>query len=76
MQSLKGTAGTSGIYRVNTKGLQMFESQGGYIGSLQTTAGTVGGGQAVMTPLAVDPTLLFMSMALMTVEKKLDEIKD
>ena len=76
MQTLKGTAGTSGIYRVNTKGLQMFESQGGYIGSLQTTAGTVGGGQAVMTPLAVDPTLLFMSMALMTVEKKLDDIKD
>lgn len=76
MQTLKGTNGTSGIYRVNTKGLQMFESQGGYIGSLQSTSGTVGGGQAVMTPLAVDPTLLFMSMALMTVEKKLDDIKD
>lgn len=76
MQSLGGTNGTSGIYRVNTKGLTMFESQGGYIGALQNVNGTVGGGQAVMTPLQCDPTMLFMSMALMTVEKKLDDIKN
>lgn len=76
MQSLKGVKGTSGIYRVNTKGLEMFESQGGFIGSLQTAEGTVGGGQAIMKPLACDPTMMFMSMALMTIENKLDDIKN
>lgn len=76
MQSLGGKGGTSGLYRVNTKGLEMFESQGGYIGSLKTTNGTVGGGQAIMKPLECDPTMLFMSMALMTVETKLDDIKN
>lgn len=76
MQSLKGVEGTSGIYRVNTKGLKMFESQGGFIGSLQTTEGAVGGGQAIMKPLACDPTMMFMSMALMTIEKKLEDIKN
>ena len=75
MQSLEGKNGTSGIYRVNTKGLEMFQSQGGYIGSLKNTNGTVGGGQAIMTPLECDPTMMFMSMALMTIEKKLDDIK-
>lgn len=76
MQSLKGVEGTSGIYIVKTKGKKMFESQGGFIGSLQTTEGAVGGGQAIMKPLACDPTMMFMSMALMTIEKKLDDIKN
>lgn len=76
MQSLKGVEGTSGIYRVNTKGLKMFEAQGGFIGALQTTEGAVGGGQAIMKPLACDPTMIFTSMALMTIEKKLDDIKN
>lgn len=75
MQSLNGTAGTSGIYRVNTKGLEMFQTTGGYIGSLKNIDGTVGGGQAVMTPLNCDPNMMFMAMALMTIEKKLDDIK-
>lgn len=76
MQSLKRVEGTSGIYIVKTKGKKMFESQGGFIGSLQTTEGAVGGGQAIMKPLACDPTMMFMSMALMTIEKKLDDIKN
>lgn len=76
MQSLGGKNGTSGIYKVNAKGLEMFESQGGFIGSLKTTEGTVGGGQAVMTPLECDPTMMFMAMSLMTIEKKLDDIKN
>lgn len=75
MESLKCAEGTSGIYRVNTKGHKMFESQGGFIGSLQTTKGAVGGGQAIMKPLVCDPTMIFMSIALMTIEKKLDDIK-
>ena len=76
MQSLGGKTGTSGIYKVNTNGKEMFQIQGGYIGSLKASNGAVGGGQAVMTPLQCDPTMMFMAMALMTVEKKLDDIKD
>lgn len=68
----------SGIYHVNTKGLQMaqFKNQSGFLGSLMTDTGMVGGGQAVITPLACDPTMLFMAAALMNVEKKLDNLKE
>lgn len=75
MQSLGGKAGKSGIYRVNTNGMEMFKSRGGYIGALKAVDGGVGGGQAIIEPLACNPTMLFMSMALMTIENKLDEIK-
>ena len=75
MQSLGGKAGKSGIYRVNTNGMEMFKSRGGYIGALKAADGGVGGGQAIIEPLACNPTMLFMSMALMTIENKLDEIK-
>lgn len=75
MQKLGKKTGKSGIYRVNTKGMEMFESKGGYIGSLKAADGGVGGGQAIMEPLQCDPTMIFMSVALMTIENKLDEIK-
>lgn len=68
--------GGSGLYYVNTGGKQMFETVGGYIGSLKNASGGVGGGQARMTALACDPTLLFMAAALMSVEQKLDAIKE
>lgn len=73
-----GAAGGSGIYHVNTKGLQMFQSKqgAGFIGSLATEGGAVGGGQAVMTPLMCNPTMLFMAAALMNIEKKLDSIQE
>ena len=56
----------------------MFQMKGtnNFIGSLQTSAGMVGGGQAKMTPLACDPTMIFMAAALANVEKKLDAIQD
>lgn len=75
MQKLGEKTGKSGIYRVNTKGMEMFESKGGYIGSLKAADSSVGGGQAIMEPLQCDPTMIFMSVALMTIENKLDEIK-
>ena len=75
MQKLGKKTGKSGIYRVNTKGMEMFESKGGYIGSLKAADGGVVGGQAIMEPLQCDPTMIFMSVALMTIENKLDEIK-
>lgn len=71
-------AGGSGIYFVNTMGKQMFTTSGGteFIGSLKSATGMVGGGQARMTALACDPTMLFMAAALMNIEKKLEAIQE
>ena len=78
VQTAVSGAGGSGIYYVNTAGKTMFQMKGtnNFIGSLQTSAGMVGGGQAKMTPLACDPTMIFMAAALANVEKKLDSIQD
>ena len=78
VQTAVSGAGGSGIYYVNTAGKTMFKMKGtnNFIGSLQTQTGTVGAGQAQMTPLACDPTMLFMAAALANIEKKLDDIQD
>ena len=76
VSAIQSVGGESGLYYVNTGGKTMFTSQGKYIGSLKTASGSVGGGQARMTPIAIDPTLLFMSLALLTIENKLDGIKN
>lgn len=75
IQNLGGKTGRSGIYRVNTNGMEMFKSSGEYVGALKARDGGVGGGQARMEPLACNPTMLFMSITLLTIENKLDEIK-
>lgn len=76
VQSIISGAGGSGLYFVNTHGKEMFMKSGGkgFIGALKTAGGAVGGGQAEMLPLICDPTLLFMSAALMNIEKKLNDI--
>lgn len=76
IQTVVNGAGGSGIYYVNTKGMQMFNTAEGYIGSLKTATGTVGGGQARMTALPCDPTMLAMAAVLMNIEKKLDMIQE
>lgn len=78
VQTAVAGAGGSGIYYVNTAGKTMFQMKGtnNFIGSLQTATGTVGGGQAQISPLACDPTMLFMAAALANIEKKLDTIQD
>ena len=78
VQTAVGRAGGSGIYYVNTAGKTMFQMKGtnNFIGSLQTSTGMVGGGQAQMTPLACNPTMLFMAAALANIDKKLDAIQD
>lgn len=76
IQTIVNGAGGSGIYYVNTKGMQMFSTAEGYIGALKTAAGTVGGGQARITALPCDPTMLAMAAVLMSVEKKLDAIQE
>lgn len=71
-------AGGSGLYHVDTGGKTMFQMKGSsdFIGSLKTPNGAVGGGQARMTPLAFDPTMLFMAATLANIDKKLDRIKE
>ena len=71
-----GGAGQSGLYFVNTAGKTMFKSGNEYIGSLKNVDGLVGGGQARMTQIPLDPTMLCMAVALMAVEKKLDAIQE
>lgn len=56
--------------------MQMFSTAEGYIGSLKTAAGTVGGGQARMTAIPCDPAMLAMVAVLMNIEKKLDTIQE
>lgn len=78
IQTAVNGSGGSGIYFVNTMGKQMFNVSGSadYIGALKSSVGAVGGGQARMTALACDPTMLFMAVALMNIEKKLDVIQE
>lgn len=78
IQTAVAGAGGSGVYFVNTMGKQMFTTSGGteFIGSLKSATGMVGGGQARMTALPCDPTMLFMAAALMNIEKKLDIIQE
>lgn len=74
IQTAISGAGGSGLYYINTKRMQMFSTSEGFIGSLKTATGAVGGGQARMTALACNPTMLFMAIALMNIEKKLGAI--
>ncbi|MBD5541519.1 MAG: hypothetical protein HDR00_10095 [Lachnospiraceae bacterium] len=71
-----GGAGQSGLYFVNTAGKTMFKSGSQFIGNLQAANGGVGGGLARMTQLPIDPTMLCMAVAIMSIEKNLDAISE
>lgn len=68
--------GGSGLYYVNTTGKQMFKSRGKFIGSLKAANGAVGGGQARMTPVAIDPATIAASCAVMAIEHKINQITE
>jgi len=72
------SSGGSGLYRVNAKGgnLFKFKDGSGYLGSIQAVDGTVGGGQAILNPVAFDPTMMFMAAALYSIDCKLDSIQE
>lgn len=78
VQTVISGSGKSGIYFVNTMGKQMHNFNGSkeFLGSLKGIDGTVGGGQARLTQLPCDPTMLFMAAALINIEKKLDTIQE
>ena len=75
-QSVLGESGRSGLYWANTGGGQMFKRGSEFIGSIKTATGGVGGGQAGFTPIALNPTMLFMAIALYNIDKKLDAIQE
>ena len=67
--------GGSGLYYVNTYGKQMFKSNGNFIGSLKNLKGKVGGGQARLTRVVVDPVTLATSCMIFAIESKLNKIE-
>ena len=77
VQTAVAGAGGSGLYYVNTGGKTMFQMKesASFIGSLKTSDGLVGGGQAQITPFT-DPTMLFMAATLANIDRKLDTIKE
>ena len=77
VQTAVAGAGGRGLYYVNTGGKTMFQMKesASFIGSLKTSDGLVGGGQAQITPFT-DPTMLFMAAALANIDRKLDTIKE
>lgn len=79
-QQLVNSGGaTSGLYRVtipNGGQLAEFKNGSGYLGSVLKENGAVGGGQAVLNPLAINPTMVFMAVALANIDKKLNAIQE
>lgn len=74
---VNGGGGASGLYSVTIKNgghLAQFTNKPGFLGSVLKGNGAVGGGQAVLNPLVCNPTMLFMAVALMNIDKKLDSI--
>lgn len=74
-----GPAGGSGIYRVtvpNGGTMMKFTDKSAYLGSVAKKGGGVGGGQARLNPVAFDPTMVFMAVALMNIEHKLNVIQE
>ena len=69
----------SGLYRVtipNGGHLAEFKNGKGYLGAVLKGNNAVGGGQAVLNPLVFNPTMLVMAIALMDINKKLDNIQE
>lgn len=71
-----GSGGGSGLYYINVPSgthLAAYKNGSGYIGAVLSNSTNVLAGQSTITPLAIDPTLLFVSIALMAITKKMDE---
>lgn len=77
-QSVVNSGTTSGLYRVTVPAgghLAAFQDGRGYLGSV-LNAGNQVVGQATLTPLVFNPTMLFMAAALANIDKKLDSIQE
>lgn len=78
LQSFTTGQGGSGIYYVNTGGKTMFNYKNSFkfLGSLVNENGGVGGGQAQLTQIPCDPTMICVGAAIATIEKKLETIQE
>lgn len=77
-QSVVNGGATSGLYKVTVPAgghLAAFQDGSGYLGSV-LNAGNQVAGQATLTPLVCNPTMLFMAAALANIDKKLDSIQE
>ena len=76
---INGGKNMSGLYHVTVpvgKELAKFRNKPGLLGSVLTESGTVGGGQAVLNPISINPTALFMAAMLANIDRKLDVIQE
>ena len=74
-----GQSEKSGLYKVtipNGGELAKFRDGSGYLGSVLTQNGAVGGGQARINPLEINPAMLCVGLMLASIEKKLDKIQE
>lgn len=79
IQNITTGAGGSGLYMVNTFGKEMFPAkgaEGAFRAGLQAANGGVGGGQALLTPLACNPTMLFVAAAMAGINQQIGEIQE
>lgn len=78
-QSIFTSSGGSGLYRVtvpNGGHLAMFNNGKGYLGSVLSNSSNAISAQATLNPIALNPTMLFMAVALYGIEKKLDKLEE
>lgn len=78
-QVLSGGQAVSGYYKVTVPAgahLAWSNAKGSYIGSSLSNATNQVAGQAGMTPLLCDPTMLLVAATLANIDKKLDAIQE
>ncbi len=72
-------AGKSGLYRVAVPPgahLAFSKDKGGFIGGVLDDLNNQLQGQATLSPISIDPTMLFMAVTLANIERKLDTIQE
>lgn len=76
---ISGGEATSGLYWVSVpKGghLAKFKDGSGYLGSVLKPNNAIGGGQARLNPLIMNPTMIFVAASLLSIDQKLNRIQE
>lgn len=77
--TVAGEGAASGLYRVTVPAgghLATFQNEAVNLGAVLSNNSNQVMGQARLNPLVLDPTMLFMAAALMSINKKLDSIQE
>lgn len=78
-QSVINGGAKSGLYKVTLPvggHLAAFKDGSGYLGSVLNDVSNQVAGQATLTPLVCNPTMLFLAATLANIDKKLDSIQE